>query len=135
MGLRERVRQDNRVLNNRDWGQAIELVSPNGIVYKTDAVTGATLKAAQILYDYRRVNPDTGCEMTINEPVVVIHRDSLTRVPLPGEKWIIRIPLDANSALLVDYVLSPTRPPEGGRSIGFIRLYPQKVKQKVDEET
>jgi hypothetical protein len=135
MGLRERVRRDCKILNNRDWGMPVILISPDGVTYDKDHVTGLQLKAAQILYDYTRVNPNTGEDILVNEPVVVIHRDSLARIPLPGENWIVKIPLNANSTTLTDYILTASRSPEGGQSIGFIRLYPQLAEQAEEIDT
>jgi hypothetical protein len=135
MGLRDRVRQDCKALNQKDWGQLITLIDPTGNIINIDATTGDPLRALQILYDYRRVNPSTGGEMIVNEPVVILHRDSLIRVPQPGEKWIIKMPIDINSTVIQDFIITPTRSPEGGRSIGFIRLYPQKAKQAPDINT
>lgn len=104
------------------WSLPVNLVSPDGVRY--DDLRG------QVLFDIVRVNPETGEDMTVQTPVVTLRRSSLTRIPEPGEKWIVEIPVTPNEAAVkVQYVLSPTRPPEGGASIGFIRLYLQAVKQ------
>lgn len=129
MSLRTRAIDDMKRLNLRDWSDIVELTDPDGIKYDTDNVTGEILKAVQILYDFQKFDPNTGEMVTVNEPVVSMARSSLARVPEAGERWHIRIPIDTGSTTLVDFVLSATRPPEGGRSLGFIRLYPQKAKQ------
>ena len=130
MNLRELAVTDMRVQNNKDWGLPIELTDPDGIRYTTDAITGETLKAAQILYDYRKLDPQTGEEITVSEPIVTIAKDSLTRVPLPGERWYIKMPIEpSESATLVSRVISEIRAPEGGSSLGFIRIYPGKAVQ------
>lgn len=130
MNLRELAVTDVKNLNTADWALKIELTDPDGNRYTTDNETGEVLKAIQILYDYRKIDPDTGEEITINEPVVTVARGALSRVPAPGERWFIKLPIDpSDTATLEDFVLSPTRAPEGGRSLGFIRLYPQRVKQ------
>lgn len=129
MNLRARVTEDMKRLNLRDWGGVVEFTSPDGIKYTTDNETGETLKAVQILYDYRRLNPETGEWLTVNEPVVVMARTSLARIPEAGERWHLRVQLDPLSEDLTDFVLSSTRAPEGGRSVGFIRFYPTKAKQ------
>lgn len=130
MSLRYLAANDVRELNNRDWGQPIKLTDPDGIRYETDNVTGDTLKAAQILYDYRKIDPNTGEEITVHEPIVTISKKSLARVPEPGERWYIEMQVapDEDSAL-ESRVISEIRAPEGGGSLGFIRLYPGKVKQ------
>ena len=130
MNLRELAVTDMRQLNIKDWSLSVELTDPDGVTYTTDNVTGDPLKAVQILYDYRKLNPDTGEEIVINEPVVTMARTSLARVPLPGENWYMRIPVDpSEGAPLEDFVLNTDRSPEGGRSLGFIRLYPTRVVQ------
>ncbi len=127
--LRSRAIADMKRLNVRDWSDVVEFVDPDGTRYDTDNETGETLKAVQILYDYRRINPMTGEEIIVNEPVVVMARKSLSRIPQAGETWFIKIPVEPQSTTLENYLLSPDRAPEGGKSIGFIRLYPIKAGQ------
>jgi hypothetical protein len=123
INLREQVESDLAVSLEGDWALPVELVTPDGEVI--DDIPGA-----QILYDTVRVNPDTGEEMVVNNPIVVLRRSSLSRVPQPGEVWAVRIPVTpSTTAPLADFVIDPTRPPEGGASIGFIRLYLRKAKQ------
>jgi hypothetical protein len=131
--LRELAVSDVKSLNTKDWGLQVELTDPAGIRYTTDAETGETLKAIQVLYDYRKFNPETGEEIIVHEPIVIMALGSLSRVPVAGEKWQIKFPIDpANPAVLSDdYVLSELRAPEGGQSLGYIRLYPHKVKQSA----
>lgn len=128
-GLRTRAIADMKRLNLRDWSDIVELTDPDGNRYTTDNETGETLKAVQILYDYRRVNPMTGEEIIVNEPVVTMALSSLARVPQAGETWFIKIPTETGSTTLENFLLTPDRSPEGGKSLGFIRLYPIKAGQ------
>jgi len=127
--LRVVAERDMRVLNQGQWYMPVILIAPDGeIINKDKIIPTDPLRAVQILYDYKRVDPRTGGEMTVNLPVVVLARKSLTRIPLPGEKWVIKMPEDPDpDGELVDFVFTPTRAPEGGRSVGFIRLYPQRA--------
>ncbi len=130
MNLRVKAIQDMKRLNLRDWSGLVELTPAiSGVVQNVDAETGEPLKAVQILNDYRSMNPETGEEIIITEPVVTMALSSLNPVPKAGEKWHIRVQLDPTSTELTDCVLSSTRAPEGGASLGFIRFYPQKVRQ------
>jgi len=130
MNLRQLAITDLKTQNITDWSLPIELTDPDGIRYNTDAETGEQLKAIQILYDYRKFDLESGGEITVNEPVVSVTLTSLSRVPVAGERWHIRIPLDPfNPDTLSDFVLTEDRAPEGGASLGFIRLYPQKAVQ------
>jgi len=122
MGLRERVEKDLAVTLEGQWSLPVNLVSPEGV--RTDGLRG------QILYDTVRMNPETGEDVTVERPVVTLRRSSLTRIPAPGEKWLVEIPQTPDeTASMEQYMISPVRPPEGGRSIGFIRIFLQEVEQ------
>jgi len=116
------------------WGLPVELTGPEGIEIKTSANSPDPQNPlplyGQVLYTTVRTNPETGEEMVTTEPVVVLRRSSLSSIPQDGEKWFIKFPKDPSlTAELSNYVLTPGRATEGGRSIGFIRLYPTKVVQ------
>ena len=129
--LRALVVSDVKELNHNDWGMPIVLKDPDGNVYNTDNETGESLMAIQVLYDYNKWNPDTGEDILVNEPVIVMSRKSLARIPLPGENWQVMFSLDPSDPdnLAENYVIDGGRSPEGGQSLGFIRLYPHKVDQ------
>ena len=130
MNLRQRAIIDMKTQNLKNWSMPITLIDPDGIKYDTDNETGEILRAAQILYGYKVENPDTGVPMTVKEPIVVIVLSSLSRVPQPGERWIINIPLSPlNPDILSPYMITADRPPEGGESLGFVRIYPGKADQ------
>lgn len=104
------------------WGIEVDLTGPDG-----EQQLG--LKG-QVLYDRTEQNPATGQEVFVNEPVVVLRYSSLSPAPQTGEVWQVRIPVSPQvGALKGDFVLDKGRAVEGGRSIGFIRLYPKKAKQ------
>ena len=105
------------------WAIEVDLIGPAG-------KKQLGLKA-QVLYDRTEQNPTTGQPVFVNEPVVVLRYSSLTVVPKSIEKWLIRMPVSpVADAEKEDFVLDPSRTIEGGRSIGFIRLYPKRVRQK-----
>ena len=124
--LPELEESDLELTLENDWGLPVELTSPAGI---KDTVLG------QVLFDFLKINPETGEPMTVSDPVVVLRRSSLlsaafAAVPQPGENWFVRIPTSpSETATKADYIISPTRAPEGGASIGFIRIYLQKAEQ------
>lgn len=122
MGLRERTERDlARTLEGR-WSLPVNLVNPDGV--RTDGLRG------QILYDIVRMNPETGEMVTVSTPVVTLRRSSLARIPIAGERWLVEIPATPEeTGALVPYIISADRPPEGGASIGFIRIYLQQVEQ------
>lgn len=103
------------------FGLPIELIDPDG---NEETVNG------QVLYDTIIENPETGQEIVVPKPVVSIRRSSLSRIPKDGESWLVRIPeTPAVEANKEDYLLE--RPSEGGRTIGYIRLYLMKAKQST----
>lgn len=122
MNLRELAEKDLGRSLEGEWSLPVNLIDPDGARY--DGLRG------QVLFDIVRVNPETGEEVTVQTPVVTLRRSTLARIPAPGENWIVEIPATpSEAAAKVQHVLSPTRPPEGGASIGFIRLYLQAVEQ------
>lgn len=130
MNLRERVESSLAMSLEGRWGLPVVLIAPDGAIQEFKAGTTDTPLVGQILYDIVRLNPETGEDVVIPNPVVTLRRSSLNRVPLAGENWIVKIPEEPRTdATMVPFVLSPTRPPEGGKSIGFIRLYCQQVEQ------
>lgn len=128
MSLRALAEQDlGRSLSGPDWGLPVALTGPDGIRRTVDT-TGAPLRG-QVLYDMVRINPETGGRVVVGNPIVTLRRSVLHRVPAPGENWLVEIPVSPVDPAMVQMVLSPVRPPEGGGSIGFIRLYLQRVEQ------
>lgn len=135
MNLRSTAAVDAKTLNIKDWGLPVELTDPDGEQYLTDNESGETLKAVQILFDRRKLDLGTGEETIIKEPVIVMARKSLARIPQADEVWFVRFPEDVTKPTeLSNYFLSGARAPEGGQSLDFIRLYPQKGIQEVEEE-
>lgn len=121
------MESDLRFTLEGDFALPVNMTGPDGI-FRNTTVDGRPL-AGQVLFDIVRAS-DTGENITINTPVVSVRRSSLFRIPQPGENWVIAIPeTPLLNAPLVQYALSVTRPPEGGSSTGFIRMYLQQVEQ------
>jgi hypothetical protein len=121
MGLRAQIEEDLALTleNPDDYGLPVILVSPDGV---TQEVYG------QVLYDTKRIDPETGLDMIVPQPVVTVRRSSLTRIPLAREKWAVRIPMTPEYAAAMT-THSIERAPEDGKSIGFVRLYLTKAIQ------
>lgn len=106
-----------------EWASSVNLIDPDGIIY-------SGLKG-QVLNFTQQENPDTGEIVVVNKPVIVLRKSSLTRVPLPGEKWIVQYPESpVLGASMVDGFFSATRAPENGTDIGFMRIYPTETEQE-----
>jgi hypothetical protein len=127
--IRQKAEADLSRTLEGDFGLPVILVDPDGIEI-TENVSGTILKG-QILYSTSTIDPETGEPVVINNPVVTLRRSSLSRVPTPGERWLVRIPIDPTSgADVADFVTDLGKSPEGGRDIGFIRLYLRKASQE-----
>jgi hypothetical protein len=129
VNLRQQAESDLSKTLEGDFGLPVILVDPDGNTI-TQNLSLTTLKG-QILYSTTRLDPETGEPIIVNNPVVTLRRSSLSRVPAPGERWLVRIPIDpTEGAAIVDFIIDQGRSPEGGRDIGFIRLYLRKASQE-----
>jgi hypothetical protein len=132
INLRQRAEQDLGKTLEGEFSLPVVLIGPDGITYDTSENTGDPL-TGQIIYDTLIDNPQniSGEQIVVSKPVVSLRRSSLARVPLAGEKWIVQIPVDPTAGAPVgNFQFNPTRPPEGGRTLGFIRLYLTRLVQK-----
>jgi hypothetical protein len=112
-----------------DFGLPVELITPDAVTINTRQSDGAPLEG-QVLYNSKDVDVDTGLPIVVNNPVVTLRRSSLSRIPVAGEKWIVRIPKNPNETdILINFALDGSRPPESGQSIGFVKLYLRAIQQ------
>ena len=123
VNLRQLVEEDLSHSIEGEWGMPVTLISPDGVIY-TDLL-------GQVLNFTQQENPETGEIIVVNKPVIVLRKSSLTRVPLPGEKWVIQYPESpVSGAAITDGFFSSTRAPENGTDIGFMRMYPTETEQE-----
>ena len=129
VNLREQIEKDLGESLESEWGLPVVLIDPDGVKYDTSANDPTKSLVGQVLYGKKEFNPDTGQDVYINTPIVTLRVTSLARVPVNGEKWGIKMPTSPSTmAPLVDFIFKG-RPLEGGTSLGFIRIYPQKAEQ------
>lgn len=116
------------VENTAVFGLPVELTDPDGNVYTTTN-DGREL-AGQALFHRTTVNPDTGVGMIVVKPVLTLRRSSLTRIPVEGEVWFVKMPDEPDpGATKKDYILDQSQAIEGGASVGIIRLYLKETVQ------
>lgn len=121
INLREQAESDLAITLEGDFALPVRLTDPDGTI---------TNVVGQVLFDYIEENPETGGPMVVHNPVVVLRKSSLSRVPVSGEKWHVKIPTSpSTTATLEDYIIDSDRPIEGGTSIGFIKLFLRKLEQ------
>lgn len=131
--LRSQIENDLAITMEGDFGLPVILYGPDGSKQSKSANDPTSDLLGQILYDAVSGNPETGERVVTNNPIVSIRRTSLDRIPLPGETWAIQIPVTPQSTGAVsNFIISDTRAPEGGASIGFIRLYLRKAKNPAE---
>ncbi len=115
--------------SENDWGLPVVLIDPDGNTIDTKKDSTDRL-SGQVLLNTVEYNPDTGEDVVIDDPVVTIRLASLTRIPENGEKWVVKLPESPDpGAQLVSYALSPDKTMKFNRSIGFVRMYLQKIEQ------
>ena len=130
VNLREQAELDLGKTLEGVFGLPVILIDPDGNIQSKSANDPDADLTGQVLYDTVKTSPDTGEDVVVNNPIVVLRRSSLDRVPAPNENWVVKIPVSPSvTAEKEDFIISPTRPPEGGTSIGFIRLYLQRIEQ------
>lgn len=128
INLREQAEKDLAFTLEGDFKLPVVLWGPDGLKQDKSANDITSDLGGMIQYDSVRMNPESGEQMVVNEPIVVLRRTSLTRIPLPGEKWVVQIPTTPSvTATKENFMISAARSPEGGGSVGFIRLYLQRV--------
>lgn len=129
--LRYTVESDLKQTLESEWKIPVELTSPDGQKQIYSVNNPDERLGGQVLYFSNRENPITGETMIVNQPVVTLRKSSLIRVPEAGEKWFIKMPIEPRvNAAWENFVFTPTRAPEHGTDIGFIRIYPQRIESE-----
>lgn len=130
---REIIESDLYETLEGDFGLPVEILDPATGTWQTKSANNPTEDLqGQILYDSIIQDPNTGLDIVVHKPVVSLRRSSLTTVPdaTPGENWAVRIPLKPSaSAPKVTFRIG--RVTEGGDSIGFVRLYLERIEQSA----
>ena len=111
-----------------NFGLPVVLIDPDGGTIDTNEV-GDILKG-QVLYDRLGIDPETGDEIIIDEISISLRKSALSRVPVAGERWDIKFPLDPSQPdIMTAHILTEDRAPVDGGSIAFIKVFPQSVEQ------
>lgn len=104
-----------------NYGLPVELIPPTGVDI-TENEDGETLKS-QVLYDREGVDMETGGMIVIGGTTVTLRKSALSRVPVAGEIWGIRIPINpADPDTLSVFLINTDEAPTDGQSAGFIIL-------------
>lgn len=127
--LRQRVERDLETTLEGGFSLPVSLIAPDGEVYDTKKSDPLTPLTGLVLYNRKEYNPETGEDIMVPSPVVTLRRSSLERIPADGEKWAVLIPIDPDPEADKKEFIFYARPAEGGRAIGYIRIYPQEAEQ------
>jgi hypothetical protein len=103
-----------------DFSLPVEIQTPNGAIQTV---------RAQVLYDRTGEDPQTGEMVYVTDPVVVVRRSSLSPLPEPGERLVIRIPSSPREDAAKETYFCFDQSFQGGRSLGMIRFYLTKTEQ------
>ena len=131
MNLRERVESDLSFSLEGQWGLPVELINPNGEIINTSQNNGKTLMG-QVMFDTLSTNLETGEELIIGNPNISLRLSSLSSYPSQTDyrTWFVKIPTTPSAT--ADLVLHKvSEAPQGGRSIGYITLFLEKVSQSA----
>jgi len=126
-GARAQIERDLGLSLEGDFGQTIVLFDPEGHRHAYSANDPTKPLQARVTYEYQGVNAQ-GLPVTVHSPRVTVRLSSLDRVPLPGETWGIQFPKDPVLGAPNSTYEFKDKPVAGGRSIGFLVLFPTKAK-------
>lgn len=111
------------------WGLPVELTGPDGITQTLSANDGLPL-VGQVLSSSFDSDPETGATILTDKPVVTLRITSLNRIPLAGEMWFIKMPMNPDpDAAKESFLMSSDRAPFRNRSLGYVKIYCQKATQ------
>ncbi|MCP4745038.1 MAG: hypothetical protein GY874_02700 [Desulfobacteraceae bacterium] len=128
--LRAQAEKDLFYCVEKDWSVPVVLIDPAGNTIDR-AVGGDRPLRGLFFNDCLRLHPDTGERIVVGEPWLLLRRKSLKRVPEAGETWIVKAPLDPFAdAPLHTFLMDPTRAPEPGSTIGYIKLFLRQTEQQ-----
>lgn len=125
MNLRKLAEQDlsTTLESQSDFGLPVILIGPTGIKYP--------VLNGQVMYEAMSFNAETGQPVIEERPIVTLRLSTILStcsvIPSGLQKWLVRIPKFPDPASATeDYMLETV---EQSRSIGFVRLFLQRIKQ------
>lgn len=129
MNIREHIATNGLKLSiEGGFGLPVELIAPDGTEIKLNEV-GETLKG-QILYDADGIDPETGDLIVVKETTVSLRITALSAVPVSGENWAVKIPVNpAFPTVLTQFLIDSDKAITTGQSMGFIKLYLKDAEQ------
>jgi len=113
-----------------EWKIPVELIDPDGNVQNMSALNPLETLGGQVLYYAKQMQPESGEPVVVYQPVVTLRIASLRRVPVPGERWIINMPIGPRVGdPIYSFPFGVDKSLMHGTDIGFIRFYPQRIDQ------
>jgi hypothetical protein len=129
--MRALIERDLEETLEGDFGLPVELISPTTGQTQTKSASDPTEDLmGQVFYETRNMRAESVLDVVAHIPWISLRRSSLDEVPTDKNYggWIVRAPVrPSRTADKVSHRIH--RPPEGGESIGFIRLYVEKIEQ------
>ncbi|GHU93294.1 hypothetical protein FACS189479_04450 [Spirochaetia bacterium] len=108
----------------------VQMIDPEGNRYDT-GLDGKAI-GGMVHWSRTSVNPENGLEVVMDEPIVYLRRSVLPRIPVSGEKWMVKIPVDPTEYAEWEwYALDDQAATREGQSLGLIKLPLVKAKQPM----
>ena len=132
MGLRERQEKDLQTVLEGKWGTPVSVIYPNG--EKQEFKAGSTTESlkGQVIYPRLVDDPDTGEQIVLDKYVATLRRTSLDQ-DINDQNYqsvFLQFPI-TNDTTSPKVTFSIDRPPEGGQTLGTVRLYCIATKQST----
>jgi len=127
--IRKHIATDGlKLMVEKNFSSLVELVAPDGTIINTNE-DGDPLRG-EVLYDRDAIDPETGDLITVSTTKITLRKSALSRVPVAGEKWGIKFPINpATPTVLSTFKIGTGKAPTDGQSIGFISLFPGELDQ------
>lgn len=132
--LRQAIENDLGDSLEGEFKVNVVLISPDGEEQHYSLLDPISELGGRVQYYSVQESPTTGQPVVVDQPIVCLRIASLIRVPQPGERWIIKMPVSPRvGASISSYSFNVDKSPMHGTDIGFIKFYPQKMEQSDDE--
>ena len=107
------------------------LIDEDGVTYDRSALDPEQYLTCTLFQESREMDYEVSHDVNIktDRPVAVFRERALVRIPIDGEKWLIRIQRSQFSEPddMISYAMSG--PPRTGHSVGFVNIRLRRVSQ------
>jgi hypothetical protein len=132
--LRQAIESDLHDSLEGEFKINVVLISPDAEEQNYSLLDPGERLGGRVQYFSVQESPTTGAPIVVDQPIVCLRIASLIRVPQPGERWIIKMPVSPRvGATISSWSFNVDKSSMHGTDIGFIKFYPQRMEQSDDE--